>query len=539
MRAVSAAQMRKIERRAMDAGISAEMLMDAAGAAVAKVISFYVRPRQMCSTAAEILLIAGHGNNGGDVFAAACHLQAGGYKPTVWLAGSAGKIKPVAKIYFERLTAAGIVPKELPEASDWENLPLPRVNGKAPDLIVDGLLGIGLKGPPGGVAAAAINFINRQTQVKIMALDLPSGLDADSGERLEPTVKADITVTMGMPKKGLLQPAALDCLGRLFTADIGIPTQAARASPAEIAANLPELITPSDLLPLLEKRKLNSHKGDYGHLVLIAGAPGYTGAAILAAKAAIRAGVGLVSVLTPAGVRSEIAAAVPEAMVHGMPETPRGTLKQLNDIWRANLPDYKKITAVVAGPGLTPSSEIDLVLSDLLASYSGPLLLDADALNVLADSLSLAGILLQRQRDSSKKPVILTPHPGEMARLLKTSASAVQADRLAALETARAKFGGIVMLKGSGTLIAADKRPLQINLSGNPGMAVGGSGDVLAGLTGGISAAGFDPFDAARLGVYLHGCAGDYAAVRLTETAMCASDMITYLPHAWKDLGVC
>lgn len=531
MQTVSSAVMRELDRRTIAAGVPGELLMERAGLGMADAADGFLFPRPAQSSAPPwILLIAGHGNNGGDVFAAARHLQARGRRVEVWLAAEAGRINGDAKIHLERMRSCGVRLREMPQPPDWAQN-IRAIDQPPPAVIVDGLLGTGSSGAPRGVMAAAIEFINRHQDVcRILAVDVPSGLNADDGTAAGAAVRADLTVTMGLPKTGLLQPAALEYVGALRVADIGIP-----ASLVPTPAAALELITPADLALFTRRRPRGAHKGDYGHLLIIAGARGYAGAAILAARAALRSGVGLVSVLTPRGIRAEVAAAVPEAMVHGAPENLAGSIGVLDDQWRRMLAGHK-FTALLAGPGLTPHPDTAQLVMDLTREFDGPLALDADALNVLAGRLPQVAEARIRQT-AAAAPLVITPHPGEMARLLQTSSAAVQADRFTAARTAARQLGGVVVLKGAGTLVAVPDRPVQVNLTGNPGMAKGGSGDVLAGLISGLLGWGLAPFDAARAAVYLHGRAGDHAARRLTETAMAAGDMIDCLPQAWAELS--
>ncbi len=529
MQTVSSAVMRELDRRTIAAGVPGELLMERAGLGVADAADGFLFSRPAQSSARPwILLIAGHGNNGGDVFAAARHLQARGRRVEVWLAAETGRINGDAKIHLERMRSCGVRLREMPQPPDWaQNI---RAFDQPPAVIVDGLLGTGSSGAPRGVMAAAIEFINRHQDVcRILAVDVPSGLNADDGTVAGAAVRADLTVTMGLPKTGLLQPASLEYVGALRVADIGIP---ASLIPPPAAAL--ELITPADLALLARRRPRGAHKGDYGHMLIIAGARGYAGAAILAARAALRSGVGLVSVLTPRGIRAEVAAAVPEAMVHGAPENLAGSIGALDDQWRRMLAGHK-FTALLAGPGLTPHPDTAQLVMDLTREFDGPLALDADALNVLAGRLPQ--VAEDRIRQAADAPLVITPHPGEMARLLQTDTPAVQADRLNAARTAARQLGGVVVLKGAGTLVAAPDRPVHVNLTGNPGMAKGGSGDVLAGLMAGLLGRGLAPFDAARAAVYLHGRAGDHAALERTEAGVTALDIIDCLPQAWAELS--
>lgn len=530
MQTVSCATMREMDRQTIAAGTPGEVLMDRAGLAVANAADFFANTRVCSGAPPWILLIAGHGNNGGDVFAAARHLKARGRQVEVWLAASISQVKGDAGIHLERMLAAGIHLREMPdeaawnEVCDWLHPPV---------VIVDGLLGSGIKGAPRGVAAAAIEFINRRhIHSRVVAVDVPSGLNADDGTTAGAAVRADFTITMALPKTGMLLPEALDFIGGLAVADIGIPPPELTPPTTGLDAP-PELITPADLSCLAQRRPRATHKGTYGHVLLIAGAHGFTGAAIMAARAALRSGAGLVTVWTPCGIRAEVAGAAPGAMVRGLPEDNNGAIADIDDKWRAQLKDAEKFSAVLAGPGLTTNPGIAKITAELLRIYPGPLVLDADALNVLALTPDYPALLRARQGAT-----ILTPHPGELARMLQTTSAAIQTDRFAAARTAVQRFNAIVTLKGGGTLVAAPDTPLQVNLTGNAGMAKGGSGDVLAGLLAGLLAQGIAPFISAKAAVHLHGRAGDYAAIKYTEPGLSAPDIIDCLPCAWAELSV-
>jgi NAD(P)H-hydrate epimerase len=356
----------------------------------------------------------------------------------------------------------------------------------------------------------------------VVSIDVPSGLNADTGEAEGDAVRADITVTMGLPKVGLSMPAALDYVGTVEVVDIGIPS--------ELVAELPssrELVVGRDLDAIMTRRPRDAHKGLFGHILIVAGARGYAGAAALAARAALRSGVGLVSVLCPSSVVPVVAGLVPEAMVHGGPETDEGSLASacIRD-WSRRLNQFG---ALLVGPGMMANRETSVVVERILGESRVPVILDADALNTC-----------DGRTDRIKRapcPVVITPHPGEMGRLLNCSASEVQADREAAALHAAALTESVVVLKGAGTLVAERDRPLHVNLTGNPGMACGGMGDVLGGLMAGLVAQCEDPFDAARAAVYLHGRAGDLAAWRMSQIGLKANDVVEMLPFVFRELS--
>lgn len=522
MKIVTATQMRELDRRTIEeAGVKGIDLMERAGQGVATAAR---RLAEVSGFPDPIVhLIAGRGNNGGDAFVAARLLKEQNFAVEVWLAGSANQVTGDARLNLSRLKTAGITVREMPTVDDWlAALAQPFWA----EILVDGVLGTGITGPARGPAAAAIQYIRAQANdVLCLAIDIPSGLNADTGEAEGDTVIADLTVTMGLPKRGLVQPVALEFVGSLEVVDIGIPRE--YIEDLDLDDDL-ELIYLTDLQPLFPRRKRVSHKGDYGHVLLIGGAAGYSGAITLAARAALRSGVGLVSALAPEGVADIVATATPEVMVHRGPQNREGGLAASAwGEWRERVGHF---SAVLIGPGLGRSSDALALTRKLLKECPVPLVLDADALTVLAGQP-------EALREAHYAPV-LTPHPGELAHLLGWQTEAIQKDRGGSATSAAERTGGVVVLKGAGTVVAQSKRPLQINLTGNPGMATGGMGDVLAGLLAGLVAQGFEPFDAARVAVYLHGRAGDLAAWRRCQASLIAGDLIDELPFAYRDLAL-
>jgi NAD(P)H-hydrate epimerase len=519
MKLVTAAQMRSIDQRAIsEFEIPGEELMDRAGLGVAEIVEHLAR---LCGySGAAVQLIAGRGNNGGDAFVAARYLKERGFYTEVWLAGESGTIQGDALQHLVKMKSAGVVLKELPTKEDWDDAILSGAGGG--EFIVDGVLGTGLKGPARGPSAGAIRYINeRGRDGFVVAIDVPSGLDADTGETAGSAVTADVTATMGLPKRGLVEPAAAERVGNVEVIDIGLPPELIAAADSDR-----ELLTARDLRGIIPRRARQAHKGTFGHVLLVGGAAGYAGAIAMAARAATRSGVGLVSALVPARIAPIVAGLVPEAMVHGGEETAEGSLAATAcSRWGRSLNDFD---AVLIGPGMTPREDTRLLVEQFLAESAKPLVVDADALNVCAGQIG-------RFR-RAVGPLILTPHPGEMGRLRGGSAAEVQSDRFGSARRASDEAGAVVVLKGAGTVVAAPGRPLQINMTGNPGMATGGMGDVLAGLVAGLAAQRLDPFDAARVGVFLHGRAGDNVAWSACQAGMTAGDVVEELPDAFREL---
>jgi NAD(P)H-hydrate epimerase len=522
MKAVSAEQMRGIDRQMIEAfGVSGDVLMDRAGFGVAE------RVRRLADTAGfdepRVAIFAGRGNNGGDAFVAARYLHEIEMDVEVLFAGDIKAVGGDALLALRKLRAAGVPLRVLETMDEWDDLRQSRLWGA--DILVDGLLGTGSRGPARGPVAGAIEMINRfSDHGLVVAIDMPSGLNADTGMAEGDAVVADVTVTIGLPKTCLLQPAALDYVGTVDVVDIGIEEELEDAVPAGI-----ELITACDVAGSMARRPRRSHKGTYGHALLIGGGPGFSGAISLAAMAACRSGAGLVSVLVPSSLVNVVAVRVPEAMVHGGGMTDSGSLASdaLDGMLAAD--GLARFSAVLIGPGLTTHPEGARLVEAVLASGAKTVVLDADALNLVA----AVPDLLTGERDG----VILTPHPGEMGRLMGCSAAAVEQDRFQAARRVSERFGAITVLKGAGTVVTDGTR-LAVNLTGNPGMATGGVGDVLAGLLTGLAAQGMEPFDAASAAVFLHGCAGDDAARGSSQAGLTALALADEIPRVFRRVQV-
>lgn len=518
MRAVTAARMRELDRRTIEeCGVPGAVLMERAGRAVADEVVELVTARGR-PPGGRVAVVAGKGNNGGDAFVAARLLGEWGWPAVVFLAGRFDEVQGDALAHLLRMMASGAPVCERAGESDWAGAP-----DDGPWMaVVDGVLGTGVRGAAEGVPAAAIAWINRAGfRAPVVAIDIPSGLNADTGVAAGVVVRADRTVTMGLPKAGCLEPAALEWVGSLSVADIGIPAALIEALPCER-----ELVAGDEVARLLPGRPRAAHKGDYGHVLIMSGAAGFSGAVALAARAALRSGAGLVSALVPRGIAATVAALVPEAMVHAAEETAGGSLASAAwDRWSAGA---MRFTSVLMGPGMTPGPDSKSLVRAMLRQSSAPVVLDADALNAFAG---------EAESLRARAPVVVTPHPGEMGRLIGWRTEAVQADRLRAASEAAERTGAVVVLKGAGTVVHARGRAPCVNLTGNPGMATGGSGDVLAGLLAGLLAQGLDPWDAARAAVYIHGRAGDRAAAARSMAAMTAGDIIDALPAELRQLS--
>jgi len=502
MKAVTTEQIRQLDQRTIAVGTPGEELMERAGYAVARIAVEFLKRRDSRS----VLLFAGKGNNGGDAIVAARHLAAAGCHPTLVLLCRRNELLGAALSHFQKLVSGTRV-LELPTLDELSE----NVADTEPAVIVDGLLGTGLKGEVREPYFTAVKVING-LHLPVVAIDIPSGLGSDTGEVHGVCVRADATVTMGLPKIGLLKPAAGDFVGRIEIADIGFPREFVQEIESDV-----ELLTAQDVAPLFPARRRSANKGDFGHVLVIAGSEGYTGAPVLAAHAAARAGAGLVTLAVPRNIYPIVAATCP-------PEV----MPQPVDFEQIGPTYFAGFDAVAIGPGLGQHAETQKMIWKVVSGCPVPMVVDADALNALARAV--AGL------KKLQKPLVFTPHPGEMARLIGKSAKEVQANRWDVARDFSREYGVVTVLKGAGTVVANKSSPLWINSTGNPGMAKGGMGDALTGIIGAFLAQGMAPFDAARAGVFMHGLAGDLAREKLGERAMLTTDLIEHLGAAFATL---
>lgn len=520
MKLLKATEMQLLDKISIEKiGIPGIVLMENAGKAVADFIS------GNWGSSHKVYLFCGPGNNGGDGLVVARHLFNRGYQVQVFLGIKKDKLKGDAAINFKIAINMGIDVKELLSSSQISTLrELTREKGV---ILVDALLGTGAKGSPRGILKEMIELINGWEAVKI-AVDLPTGVDADTGEVPGEAVKADFTLTFAYPKRGIYLYPGMDYAGEIKVVDIGIPANILEKEKICISANL---LSSTAFNPGLFYRKPSSHKGEFGHLLVLAGAPGLTGAAALTCLSALRVGTGLVTLGIPQSLNHILEVKLTEAMTLPLPETEEHTLspQALEKIIQFS----KKCDAIVLGPGLSLNFQTGDLVKNLLRTLTIPLVLDADGINALRGEIEFIS--------NYSGSLIVTPHPGEMARLTGTSVAEIQQDRIkAALELAR-RTGKIIVLKGAGTIIAEPEGECWVNTTGNPGMASGGTGDVLAGIIGGFLAQGMDTLTAVKLGVYLHGLAGDKAAEKKGEISLLAQDMIKNLAFAIRSLtnGCC
>ncbi|MDO8586303.1 MAG: NAD(P)H-hydrate dehydratase [Armatimonadota bacterium] len=511
MKIVTAEQMREIDKRAAEEyDVPSLLLMENAGLETCRAAISMLSDLLGNS----VLIVAGKGNNGGDGFAAARHLTDSGVAVTVALAADADEVKGDARANLEIVFRMGIRCLQVADAADIRELLA------SCDLVIDALLGTGVKGPVTGIAADIINAINESGN-PVISIDLPSGVSADTGERAGPCVHATQTITLALPKIGLVTYPAAEHVGRLTVTDIGIPKALIDKSDLKL-----DLLTDEMIRERLPVRKADAHKGAFGHLGVFAGSVGMTGAASLTSEAAARVGAGMVTLGCPWSLNDILEVKLTEAMTVPLPETATRSISR--DAVDAAASMLKRCNSVAIGPGLGRDPDTVRFVHALLSTLDLPAVIDADGLNALAEKPEVLKNL--------KSPAVITPHPGEMSRLIGTTSAAIQSDRLKAAAEAAARFGTVVVLKGARTVIAAPDGRAFISPTGNPGMASGGVGDVLTGAIGGFLAQGLSALDAAICGVYLHGLAGDLAAEDLAEAGLIASDLLPRLPPAIRGL---
>jgi NAD(P)H-hydrate epimerase len=507
----TAEEMRRADRRATERyGVPSLLLMENAGRGAVDAIERVLGPVGN----RRVAVVSGKGNNGGDGFVVARHLLGRGARVSAWLVGRADEVRGDARVNLDALQSAGERVAEAPDAAGDALSRLRAELGDA-DLVVDALLGTGVRGPAAGAVAAAIEAINAAGR-PVCSLDLPSGLPSDGESPTGPTVRARATVTFGLPKLGLILPEGAAYAGRVEIADLGIPR-------AWLEEGIPTaLLEAEDVRAALPLRPMGAHKGTYGHLLVVAGSVGRTGAAVLACLGALRSGTGLVTCATPVSQQPVVASLAPEPMTEPLPETAARTLsfKAVERIVGL----LSRMDAVALGPGVGLDPETQEAVRALVRDVTQPMVVDADALTALTGKLALC-------REAAA-PRLLTPHPGEAARLLGCDIAEVQADRIASARRLAAESGAVVALKGARTVVAHPGGRATLNPTGNPGMATGGTGDVLTGIAGGLLAQGVGPAQVLGAAVYLHGLAGDLAAEARGEAGLLAGDVADAIPAA-------
>jgi hydroxyethylthiazole kinase-like uncharacterized protein yjeF len=514
MLVVTAEEMREMDRLTIQKyGVPSLTLMERAGEGIAQtIVDGYGRAAKK-----GVLVVAGKGNNGGDGLVVARLLKKKRLPCEVVLLARRDELSADAS---DNLGAYQKVKGKVMEISP-NNLSLLSQRMGRNALIVDAILGTGMKNDVRGLFAEAIKMINA-SGIPVIAVDIPSGLDTDRGTPLGVAIQAKLTVALGYPKLGEVIYPGVNYVGDLVVADIGIAAKAV----TEVEPKT-ELLDHKTIRQLVPRREPDTHKGTYGHVLVVAGSRGKTGAAILACRAAMRTGAGLVSLAAPRSLNNIFAGSLVEVMTEPLRDNTAEEIEPLSDDeWRRLL---ERKSSILFGPGIGVNDGTQNALRWLLRNLEMPWVIDADGLNTLV-------LEVQRLRHA-RTPPVLTPHPGEMARLTGKSSATVNADRVGNARSFALENHCHVVLKGARTVIATAEGKVFVNPTGNPGMASGGMGDVLAGILAALLGQGFSPENAMKLGVYLHGFVGDTAAAEKGQIGLIASDIIEGLPSGMRALA--
>ena len=513
MKIVSSQQMKKIDQRAIEEyGISGLVLMENAGLKVFNNMK-NIYPDLIEK---EVAIIAGSGNNGGDGFVVARHLYNYGVKVKVFLLCSFNKVKGDAKTNLNIIDKMGIELLEIVPSKIQEIEEIISVS----DIIIDAILGTGLQGMVAGLKAKIIDVINRSRK-EIVSIDIPSGLNADTGRIEGICVKANYTITMALSKIGLLIYPGVNYVGKLIVEDISIPQSLLKDK--ELKFNL---ITREIVRLLLPARLPDNHKGSFGKVLLLAGSMGMTGAAYLASEAAIKSGTGIVVLGIPKSLNDIMEVKLTEVMTLPLEETKEKTLDEKAEDKILKL--LKDFSIMGIGPGISRQLKTQSLINRLVKNSSIPLILDADALYSLGENPEIL--------KKAKVPIIITPHPGEMARLINKEVGFVLDNRIQVVKEVAQEFGIVVVLKGARTIIADNNGNTFLNIGDNSGMATGGSGDILTGIISSLIAQGLNDISAAVAGVYIHSFAGSLARDIKGERGMTAGDILMQIPQAFLQI---
>lgn len=514
MKLLKAEEMRDIDRRASEEYfISSLVLMENAGLRVFELVKELV----VNLAGSRIVILAGQGNNGGDGLVLARHLHNAGARADCFLLGESAALTPDAAANYAILERMGI--KIAPLQNEADGMVLVMALTRA-DIVVDAIYGTGFRGQLNEYETWIVETLNK-CRIPTIAVDIPSGVEADTGRVHGQAVQADYTVTLALPKAGLVLAPGCNHVGQLVIGDISIPRVL-----LEDRKYKTNLIDSTLVKKYSKPRRADSHKGTYGHVLVVGGSTGMSGAVIMTAGAALRSGAGLVTAAVPESLVPVIESSIMEVMSRPLPQTSEATISL--DALPAIQNMLGTVSVCAIGPGMARYMEANAILRYVLENSGVPVLIDADGLNALEDDVA---ILQNRQ-----VPVVLTPHPGEMARLTGLPVEEIQHDRWGIARKYAVQWGVTLVLKGHNTVIANPAGELFININGNPGMATAGSGDVLAGIITGFIAQGMKPQDAAVAGVYTHGLCGDLVASLKGQQALVAGDLIEYLPQALQNL---
>jgi hydroxyethylthiazole kinase-like uncharacterized protein yjeF len=511
---VTAKEMQQLDRRATaEYGVPSLVLMENAGSETTREM-LAAFPALLRS---RVAILCGRGNNGGDGFVVARHLLNRGVTVQTFLLARREDVGGDARVNLEILEKMGVAPMEVLESGEVAALS-DRV--ASADVIVDALLGTGTHGPAQGILAETIELVNRAGR-PVVAVDIPSGLIADEPEVPGPAVRAALTVTFALPKRCLLLYPAAGYAGTVRIVPIGIPSSLCRDPELLLG-----LLEPQDVASAFPRRDPAAHKGTFGHVLVIAGSVGKTGAAALASLAALRVGAGLVTLAIPHSLNDALEVKLTEVMTEPVAETEARSIGQEALDRLLHLAAGK--SAVALGPGLGTHPSTQKLVHELLSCLQLPVVLDADGINALAGRADFLARVAA--------PVIVTPHPGELSRLLDIPRDEVLRKRFPLAQDAASRLNVTLVLKMAHTVVASPTRQAVLVPTGNPGMATGGTGDVLTGLIAGLLAQGIAPGLAAQAGAYVHGLAGDLAAARLGQEAMLAGDLLNHVPDAIRQV---
>ena len=514
MKLVTAAQMREIDRMAVEHyGLPSLVLMENAGAAVAR------ETEALLGGLAErrICICAGRGNNGGDGFVAARHLMNGGAKVKVFLLGEKTGLQGDGLIYANVLTRMGVDILEVGNERDWDKA---RVAAAFSECVIDALVGTGYKGEASNQLTLVIDLINKSGK-KVVSVDVPSGICADTGQVKGIAVKASVTVTFGQPKPGLVLYPGTAYAGKVMVDAIGMPEPLLYTTSVQ-----QQLITAAHVRQLLPVRRGDAHKGSNGHAGIIAGSQGYTGAAALCATAALRTGAGLVTLAAGTSLRGVLEVKLTEAMVRTLPEIGGGAIGMKAVPFVEELSAHWDVIAI--GPGSGRHNETQAAIRGIIANADKPLVIDADGIQAIAGHMDVIS--------QCEALAILTPHPGEMSALTGLTPNQINQNRIEVARQTAQQWNSIFVLKGAPTVVAYPDGAVYVNSTGNAGLATGGTGDVLTGIIAALIAQGLSSHDAAVAGVYLHGLAADIIA-KSGMIGMTAGDIVTALPAALAGLA--
>ncbi len=521
MKILSAAEMRELDRQTTARyGIPSLTLMENAGASVAE----FIAQRWPKFAQRRIVVLCGKGNNGGDGFVVARRLRELGAKPEVYLFAAPEEMQGDAATNCKRWEQVCSAPRVVRNSGDLQAV---KPMLESADILIDALLGTGTRGAVEGLLAEAIEAVNKRrgpVRSAVVGVDIPSGLVADTGEVVGACINAMYTITFTAPKAGMILGTASDHTGQVIVRNIGSPPKLID----EVGKSDVRWIDWREVSIFARPRRSDANKGNYGHALITAGSVGKSGAAVLASWAALRVGAGLVTVATPEPVLPIVAAHTPEIMTEPLPATDSGSISLRSFEYERFDKLLKGKRALAIGPGLSTHDETQQFVHQVVRERTVPMILDADGLNAFAGRA--------QELKTGSGPLALTPHPGEMARLLGCGIPDVQAQRVEVARKSAADWNAFVILKGQQTVVAAPDGQVFINSTGNPGMGTGGTGDVLTGMLAGLTAQfGVNPWvRVLAFGVYLHGLAGDIAYAETGEAPLLASDLIRAIPHAYQ-----